>query len=70
VLPLVPAAAVEPAPAVPVGFVEPAVLPGEYAPDDPDICALVRMKLESVELAELVVPLVPVAPAVAPDDPR
>ena len=75
-----PAAPVEPAPAVPVGLVAvdpvavlPAVLPvagDEYAPDDPDSCALVRTKLESVELAEAVVPLVPVAPAVAVDDPR
>jgi hypothetical protein len=70
VLPLVAAAAVEPAPAVPVGLVavDPLVLAGGCAPDDPDICALVRMKLESVELP--VVPLVPVAPAVPLDDPR
>jgi hypothetical protein len=77
VLPLADIAPVEPEPAVPVGFVAvlpvavlPLVLPEEYAPDDPDICALVRMKFASVELAVLVVPLVPVAPVVPLDDAR
>ena len=49
------------APAVPV--VAP---PDEYAPDEPDIDALVRMNPDSDELAAPVVPVVPVAPDVAP----
>jgi hypothetical protein len=82
VLPLVPAVALAPLPVVGVGFVAlvpevvPAVLPvavlppEEYAPEDPDVCALVRMKSSSVELAAPVVPLVPVAPVVPLDDAR
>jgi hypothetical protein len=62
---------VEEVPAVPAGFVAdvPAVVLELPEPDDPDIDALVRMKLASVELADPVVPEVPVAPDVA-EEPR
>jgi hypothetical protein len=67
---------VEDVPAVPAGFVAvvPAVVPAVVLvpaeePDDPDVDAFVRMKLASVELAEPVVPEVPVAPDVA-EEPR
>jgi hypothetical protein len=68
VLPLVAAAPADPDPAVPVGFVAvlPLVLLEGWEPDEPDICALVRMKSGAVEVAAPVVPLVPVAPEVAP----
>src|ERR1043165_2305678 len=50
---------------VPVAVV-PAVAPDdEYAPDEPDIDALVRMNPASDELGAPVVPVVPVAPEVA-----
>ncbi len=53
------------APAVPA--VVPVVAPpDENAPDEPDIDALVRMNPDSDELGAPVVPVVPVAPEVAP----
>jgi len=53
---------VDVAPEVPVGFVLPAALPDDGLDE---LVALVRMKFESVVLLGLV-PLVPVAPEVAP----
>jgi len=62
---VVPPAVVPPAVAPPV--VPPAAVLDEGEPDEDDIDALVRMKLDSDELGVLVVPLVPVAPDVALD---
>ena len=58
---------VEAAPAVPVGLVAEVPLVDALLPDELPIVALVRMKFESVVLADAaVLPLVPVAPEVAP----
>jgi hypothetical protein len=65
VAPAVPA--VVPVAVVPVAVVPVVAPPDEDAPDEPDIDALVRMKPASDELAAPVVPVVPVAPEVAPD---
>ena len=63
VAPAVPA--VVPVAVVPVAVVPVVAPPEEYAPDEPDIDAFVRMKPASDELAAPVVPVVPVAPEVA-----
>ena len=58
---------VEAAPDVPVGLVAEVLPVDALLPDELPIVALVRMKFESVVLAvAAVLPLVPVAPEVAP----